>query len=85
MIMMNYYVQICVDPGIVIFPLASSDLMYRLAPWIMLLIVLWGIGRLFRRSSDDEISDADNEPDWYRQQDSNDADGEYDDDYDEED
>ena len=43
--------------------------LYELAPWIFLLVTLLGICRLFRRDSDDETSDADNEPDWYRQQD----------------
>lgn len=42
--------------------------LYEFAPWIMFLIALWGIGRLFHRDSAEEISDNENESDRYEQQ-----------------
>lgn len=84
MITLSNNPYLCINPGVAYILLAFSDLMYRLAPWIMLLVALWGIGRLFRRDRDDKISDADNERDWYRQQDNDDVDEEFDDDFEEE-
>lgn len=37
-------------------PVLATITLVQLAPWIMLLIALWGIGRLFRRTGDDQTS-----------------------------
>ena len=54
----------CINPVVVSILLASSDLLYTFAPWIMFLIALWGIGRLFRSGERAEVSDTQNERDW---------------------